>query len=508
MFTTSGASMSHASRPLILALVAMMLTLVAIGCASESADDAGASDTLDASDAPDVQGAADAAPADGETREDVVPFVGPAHDPWTVIPSAELGAPRGWTLQRGIIHTHSPYSHDACDDHPFIDGVRDEECFEDVRDGMCQTAQDFVFLTDHDDLFAYHEYPDVLLYATGDELIERDGLPVANRLACPEGHHVIVSAGTESAMMPIGLEHHVGDTLEERMAAYNEISPEAVERLKDAGAVALVHHTEEWDLDTLISLPLDGIEIYNVHFNLMDNMGAAIKMYGLMRSDPDALPAIELALLAVFQENTRDLFRWSKLVELRPTAGILATDSHRNVFQAESPDGERLDSFRRLMHWFSNYVLVRGEGGVDDRLLKDAIRHGRVYGAFDVLGYPQGFDFHATQGEAVHELGDRLASAEGVHLVLTLPRVARQDPAGPQAEISGRILKSADGEWLEVASGDGATVEVDAEVGVYRAEVHITPHHLTAWLGATPEDFLHDWVWVYSNAIYVGMHAE
>ena len=500
--------MTSPARALILALAAMMLGLLSPGCSSSDGGDVRTADTPDATDAAELSGPLDASSEEVEAQEDLPPFVGPAHDPWTVIPSAEIGAPRGWSVQRGIIHTHSPYSHDACDDHPFIDGVRDEECFQDVRDGMCQTAQDFVFLTDHDDLFAHHEYPDVLLYAPGDELIERDGLPVANRVACPDGAQVIVSAGTESAMMPIGLEHHVGDTLDERMAAYNEISPEAVERFKAAGAVAFVQHTEEWDLDTLFSLPLDGIEIYNVHFNLMNNMGAAIKMYGLMRSDPDALPAIELALLAVFQENTHDLFRWSKLVELRPTAGAMATDSHRNVFEAESPDGERLDSFRRLMHWFSNYVLVKNDDGVDDRVLKDAIRHGRMYGAFDVLGYPQGFDFHAVSGAELHEMGDRLSSAEGVRLVLTLPRVARQDPAGPQAEISGRILKSADGEWIEVAAGGDATVEADAEVGVYRAEVHIVPHHLTPWLGATPEDYLRDWVWIYSNAIYVGLHAE
>jgi len=86
-----------------------------------------------------------------------------SHDPWMVVATENLPKVRDWRLYRGIIHSHSPYSHDACDGEPYPDGSRNEPCFEDVRRGMCQTAQDFVFLTDHKDLYADHEYPDVVL---------------------------------------------------------------------------------------------------------------------------------------------------------------------------------------------------------------------------------------------------------------------------------------------------------------------------------------------------------
>ena len=40
---------------------------------------------------------------------------GPFSDPHTVMPTSELGPLRDWVIYRGIVHSHSPYSHDACD---------------------------------------------------------------------------------------------------------------------------------------------------------------------------------------------------------------------------------------------------------------------------------------------------------------------------------------------------------------------------------------------------------
>jgi hypothetical protein len=444
--------------------------------------------------------------ADGEEDGDADGDGEPAviwYDPRQVVDVEDLTAPRGWQLRRGIIHAHSIYSHDACDDEPFIDGVRNEQCFLDLRAAMCDTAQDFVFLTDHDNYFADHEFPDVLLYEDGDQLIERDGAPVANRVVCADGREVIVAAGTESGTMPIGLEHHVGDTPEARHAAYDDVTPEGVQALRDAGAIALVAHTEGWEVETLLDLPLDGIEIYNLHQNLMDNIGVAVNLLITLGENPDRVPDVELGLIALFLENDADLERWSRSVAVRRTIGVLATDVHRNSFPGPSPDGERLDSYRRMMHWFSNYVLV-AEGDVDDLVLKEAIGHGRMYGAFDYLGYPEGFDFHAEAGDAVFEMGDATPAGEGVELRLAIPSVAGLDPEAPRPVIDGRILVANDGGWDVVSEGDTDLV-LDAEPGVYRAEVRMVPEHLRPSLGRFAQDYLVETVWVYSNVIYVGM---
>jgi hypothetical protein len=427
---------------------------------------------------------------------------GPTHDPWTVVASSELPSPRGWVTVRGIVHAHSPYSHDACDGEPFIEGVRNEQCFEECRFGMCDTRQDFVFMTDHDDLYAYYEYPEVLLYKDGDTLIERDGKPVANRINCGDGHEVILAAGTESGMMPIGIEYHLGDTPQERETAYNDESEEGILALQAAGALVFLQHTEGWEIDTILNLPIDGIECYNLHFNLLDNWGVALQLALAMDEDPESVGTIELAFLAIFKENQADMLRWSQAVMQKPMPAVLATDSHRNVFDNPSPDGERLDSFRRMMHWFSNYVLVPA-GPLDDAVLKQAIAKGRMYGAFDCMGYPQGFDFYAV-GSQDYEMGDQIPAGESVTLHLSIPTVFRLDPDGPAPVISGRILKANDGEWEEVSSGD-ADLAYTAGPGVYRAEIHMVPEHLRPWVGPITEEFVKEAVWIYSNPIYVGM---
>lgn len=425
------------------------------------------------------------------------------HDPRQVVATDELTVPRGWVLRRGIIHAHSPYSHDACDGEPFIDGVRNEPCFEQIRAAMCDTRQDFVFLTDHDDLFASYDYPEVLLYAEGDRLIERGGEPVANRVVCGDGHEVIVAAGTESGMMPIGIEHHLGDTVEARNAAYNDVSVEGVRALQEAGALVFLHHTEEWPVETILELPIDGIEIFNLHRNVMDNMGMVANLLIMLADRPDRVPDVELGLVAFFQESEADLYRWSMAVMERRMPGVLATDVHRNAFAGESPDGERLDSYRRLMHWFSNYLLLP-EGEIDDLTLKEAIGRGRMYGAFDVLGYPIGFDFHASSDGEVFEMGDVTPSSEPAELTLTLPEVVGLPAEAPQPTIRGVILRADQGEWEEVAS-DGSDISVEVEPGVYRAEVRIIPEHLRASMGRFAGDYLDERIWIYSNPIYVGV---
>ncbi len=426
------------------------------------------------------------------------------YHPWAVVPVSEIPAPRGWQLKRGIIHLHSTYSHDACDSEPFIDDVRNEQCFEELREALCATAQDFAFLTDHDDLFAYYEYPEVLLYKDGDTLIERGGLPVANRMTCEDGRDVIIAAGTESGTMPIGLEHHVGDTIDDRVAAYNDVTALGVQAYRDAGAIALVMHTEEWDVSTLLGLQLDGIEIYNLHANMYQALDVLVIMILDMQDRPWQVPVAELGFVPLWRESTADMDAWASSLEVRRQIGVLASDIHRNTFSGEASDGERLDSYRRLMHWFSNHVLLPA-GPVDDAVLKEAILRGRMYGAFEAFGYPVGFDFHAISGSTVHEMGDTVPAGELADLVLAIPSVHNLDPEGPQPVITGRILELVDGAWEEVASGD-ADITFPASAGVYRAEVRIVPNHTRPWLGMKADEYLAlSKVWIYSNPIYVGV---
>jgi hypothetical protein len=467
--------------------------------------------------------------------------------PTDVVPVAELGAPRGHLVCRGIIHEHSPYSHDACDDYPRFDhhcvretgcrsdsecpgdhvckdgycagkltcssesdclpdyacpeSLRNEPCFRDARAGMCQSGQDFVFLTDHASIFADFEYPEVLLYQEGDTLIQRGGMPVANRALCPDGRTVIVAAGTETYMMPIGLEHHVGATPSERHAAYEAEGGDAIRALQAAGALVFLQHTEGWDLSYILNQPIDGIEIYNTHFNLLANAGAVLDLLAKLTSNPELLPAPELLLLPIWQENTADLERWSRASESKRLTGVLATDAHRNALPGDAGDGERMDSFRRMMHWFSNYLLL-DPGEVDDLQLKNAIRAGHGFGVFHFLGYPVGFDFYGQDGTTILEMGDEVRTDAMVTLRVQRPRVYALDPEAEPPRIVARLLRAQDGGWTEIDSAEG-DLQRDVGAGVYRAEIRMMPYHLRQWLGREPNTYIKEVVWVYSNPIYV-----
>ena len=66
-----------------------------------------------------------------------------------------LGEHRGLKPARGIVHLHSPYSHDACDNMPRdANGVPNEPCLQDLRAALCTDHIDFADLTDHDDTMA------------------------------------------------------------------------------------------------------------------------------------------------------------------------------------------------------------------------------------------------------------------------------------------------------------------------------------------------------------------
>ncbi|MCC6215543.1 MAG: hypothetical protein IT376_11820 [Polyangiaceae bacterium] len=426
--------------------------------------------------------------------------------PGTVYPTPRAPGPRGWLDRRGLVHAHSVYSHDACDGEPKNDaGEIDGECLDDFRRDVCTVQHDFVMLSDHRESFASTEYPETLLYrpARGDTLVERGGGPVASRLACPESDPVLVMAGCESGTMPVGLERHV-ETPTTRGDVYGASTPEAIATLKAAGAIVLVAHTEDWTPEQLTTLPLDGFEMYNLHANLFANVGAALGLLTKL-TQPELLPHPDLILLPLISEDPRYLETWGTVLAggaRRVTT--VGTDCHRNSFPQLLPDGERVDSYRRMMGWFSNHVLVRprADGTWTDLELKEGLAAGRLYGAFEVLGFPVGFDFHATAGE-IHEMGEEVSLASTPELVVHLPSVQELGAGTPAPELTARILLAREGGWDEVHSSQEDTSFRPTLPGAYRAEIRMRPRHLAPHLSSYASLAEGDFVWIYSNPIYL-----
>jgi hypothetical protein len=442
----------------------------------------------------------------------------PAWSPGVVF-GAEGGVARGFQDVRGLIHAHSVYSHDACDGAPVLDdGSYDPVCFDDFRRGLCQSGHDFVFLTDHSDRFDDSEFPDVLLYRPdlGDRLLERGGGPVANSIPCDDGRRVLVMAGSENGLMPVGIERHVSDDPAERKAVYGPMTDATATALHELGAVILLAHPEEYTVEQLRELPLDGFEMFNLHANTELNAGFALDLLVRANDDDPGLPHPDLLVLAISSEDPRYLERWGRvLAGGKRVLSTLGTDCHRNTFRTILADGERADSYRRMMIAFSNHLRVTAgaDGVVDDLDLKDALRRGRVWGAFEVMGYPVGFDATATKDGLTYELGDDVPVGATIHV--QAPRVRGLDPAVEPPRIVTRVLRAVDAVegFVEVGTTEGRTLDVVAdEAGAYRVEVRMLPWHLRDELVDEARRVLDeadragvDHPWIYANPFYVGL---
>ncbi len=425
--------------------------------------------------------------------------------PGTVFPTPLDPNPRGFLDRRGLVHTHSIYSHDACDEMPHDGSFNyDQQCLQDLREALCETRHDFVFFTDHTDSFADNEYPDVLLFdeARGDALVERQGMPTANRSGCEATRPILLMAGVEGTLMPVGLDQHVPA----RQETYGALSADAVDIFQEHGGVVLVSHTEDWTPEQLIDLGLDGFEMFNLHANLFVNIAAGAELIGLIDDGGRGLPHPDLAIFPLWSEDEAYTSRWgSVLARGHRRVTTMGTDAHRNSFPQLLPDGERVDSFRRMMLWFSNHLLVEpGEDGAwDDRNLKEALRAGRLYGAFEYLGYPVGFDAHVDAAKETFEIGARIPLGSAPRISATAPTVRALDPAAPEPEITLHVMRAIEGGFEEVASGESELDYTPTEAGAYRVEVRMTPLHLEGLLGNYEDLRLEPRVWVYANPFYV-----
>ncbi len=438
--------------------------------------------------------------------------------PWNKeLPEASaMGTWRGLVPARGIVHLHSPYSHDACDGEPRAgDGTPNEPCLDDLRTGLCATRIDFAALTDHDDTMADEDFA-TLFSMRGDDtaVMDANGAQIASRMTCANGHVVTFTVGGENELMPIMLERHVdAATIQERHDIYNASDAAATAAYRAAGGLAWVAHTESKTLDELrIS---DGLEVYNLHANIdpdirkdylgLDSSGAIAAAVEFADTNPGH-PEPDLALLSFLTPNQPAIDKWQALLgEGQHVPATAGSDAHENALPITLADGERGDSYRRVLRWFGNFVLVADPR--DPLQVKDAMRVGRLFALFEVLGTPDGFDIHASGPSATYELGDTVPVSDGAELDVSIPTVRDLDPSLPAPEIRARVLRIAPGGTVtEVGNAvdqPTLTVPLDA-LGAYRVEITIVPHHLGPYLGDLGTDAADvELPWIYASPIYV-----
>lgn len=432
-----------------------------------------------------------------------------------------IGVRRGLTPVRGIVHLHSPYSHDACDGQPRdAAGTVNEPCLANLRAALCTTRIGYAALTDHDASMADEEFSTLFSMRGADQPVMRGTEQIASRITCENGHEVLVAVGGENKLMPIMLDRHVTGTVAERHQLYDANDATAAAAYRDAGGLVWVAHMESKSLDVMRAVQPDGIEVYNLHANLdpdirRDFLGldpaAAIRAAVDFADSNPGHPEPDLAMLAFLQPSQPALDKWHTLLaEGHRIAVTAGSDAHENAIPLMFADGERGDSYRRVMRWFANIALVQDPRDIDQ--IEQALGTGRNFAAFEVLGTPEGFDARAvTPGGATIELGGTVPAAEGAELVIDVPRVLALDPSLPAPTIRVSVY------WVDpagpvqrIASGDGITTgdgQVRANLGApgaYRVEVTIVPSHLGPYLGDLGPSYAEaELPWIYTSPIYV-----
>lgn len=432
----------------------------------------------------------------------------------TLPDASVMGVRRGLTPARGIVHLHSPYSHDACDNMPRDPTTRavNEPCLADLRSALCVDKIDFAALTDHDDTMADEDFPTLFNMRGTDAPVMVNGNQVASRITCDDGHQVLVTVGGENDIMPVMLDHHVPGTVQQRHDTYNGVDVAAMTAFRDAGALAWIAHTEQHPIDQLRTLLPDGIEVYNLHANIdpkirgpylgLDPAGAIEAAVQFADTNPGH-PEPDLALLSFLTPNQPAIDRWNQVLgDGRHVPATAGSDAHENALPIMLADNERGDSYRRVLRWFGNVVLVADPH--DPTQIETALGAGRMYAVFEMLGTPDGLDIRA-EGSRTYELGETVPLADGADLHVTVPTVRNLDPSLPPPAIHARILWIDGPNVMELARGDGP--ELVAHIGAkgaYRVEISMVPSHLGPYLGDLGSAMAENEVpWVYASPIYV-----
>ncbi len=419
---------------------------------------------------------------------------------------------RGFRDIRAIVHLHSPHSHDACDGDPQPDGTLDEDCLNDLRMGLCTTRIEVAFLSEHPaHATEVSDFEELLLVREGDEIFsDVDGNPIANNMACPEGGNVLLLPGIESSrMMPLGISSLLDN-------GYDQGDSADFQAVKNDGGLAWIAHTEQRDVEELKTLGIEGIEVYQLHANLdPDIRSEALGLEALAYLDemqpfffPDedvtSVPIPDLAPLGFLLPNEPSLLALEALGQHQSLGVSGGTDAHQNVFAIAASDGERIDSYRRMMRWFNTRLRITEDTTPSE--VKSAMRSGRTWIAFEAFGSPVGFDFYASDGEDSHELGSEFAVSESTTLHITLPSLDENSPQGDiSPQVRGVLFRADENgretvtEWIEGTMEHSVT-----DPGVYRVEVWITPFHLLPYLTPETSHLTQNEVpWVTSGAIFI-----
>lgn len=381
----------------------------------------------------------------------------------------------GWEDFRGVLHTHSHFSHDS--DMPF----------EDILAAAKSVGVEFLFFTDHcvntkaDFSLQWRGLHDGVLFAPGFEM----------------QHGFMAWNLPEDVALPC--------MLDAGQLAY---------MIKEKGGILFFAHSEEprmWDLPQL-----DGMEIYNIHTDFKDERSVWFDV-PYLNLVPDMVlnhTKYPLSTMRVMFDRHPDILkRWDDLNKTRHITGISANDAHRNIGIKVSYDGNgdlvvgdtspkpgatvKLNFFTRaLAHLFlrkgapgetvyrvdfdpyANSISFVNTHLLAKELTQDelvgALLAGRAFVGFDSLADSSGFVYVARDGSRRITMGEAMQFSPGVELAMASP-------------VPCRFTIVRNGEPVHTAEGRSLTWKPESP-GHYRVEAEV--YSVDEWIP-----------WVYTNPL-------
>ena len=286
---------------------------------------------------------------------------------------------------------------------------------------------------------------------------------------------------------------------------------------KDRGDIFLSHVEEKGDWDTS---QLDGLEIYNIHSDLLDEAEFVRWLQGAF-ANPDRLKLFETGLaefpaevFGALQDYLPTIIaKWDRDLPSHRLTGVAANDCHHNqVFTVKAltddaievtafPDPPRkittkqapriaemlkdrkagdliskldFDPYERSMTFVATHLLLKD---LNEASVRQALRQGHAFVAHDWLCDATGFAFIAERGgKRIGVMGDDVKLETGLKLRLAAP-------------VAGTIKLFRNGQVVQEAIADKLDFAA-TEAGIYRVEI---------WLTLDSEQR----PWIYSNPIRV-----
>lgn len=489
--------------------------------------------------------------AQADTDADAEVIAEPPHPP--------TRAERGFTEVRSIIHLHSGFSHDACDEAFEKSGETEIPwtCVHRMKAALCLERIAVAFMTDHPAYMRDQPFKD-LLYAEPDAgdivLSDGEGTPWGVSFQCPAGQgldgRVTLVVGFEGThTMPIGLRRHFTDPAV-YSTKFSDSTPEddllaVTAAVRAAGGRLTIAHSEEPDLSwqTIADHDIVAMELYNFHANFNevlekgDLFGALSSMDAFLGTGPEAPSADLVGLVLLGSYPFAALEKWRRVSANRGITATAGSDVHENVLlptlgpsiildelALDAPnvakalevggpimlsDGERIDAYERIFRWVQNRVLI--DGDADPLAAVEAgIDAGRSIVVFELLGNAEGVELFAELADgSFAEMGSTVPLGSTLWLRSPNAPVPGRNAAwtdGSAGELKSSLIRTAGetSETLLTLDGPGVwrSVVLDAP-GSYQLEVTLKPRHLAGVLKARADLAEGEYRWVETNAVRV-----